>query len=651
MTPGLRDDPRIEAAWREALRPSPRDTHLEWAIAKYQPAASAIKGNFDPSFSPYLPGVFAALDDDATRDIIACFAAQLGKSTTGEVACGRAIECAPQPILWLSASDDTVELLSGNRIDPLLELPSIAPLIGTAERRASRTKKYVQFRGGWLRLGSAASIAPFIQDSYSLVILDEVDKYLKNVRGEGGPLQLARLRQRWFEDRGAKTLMISTPALATDNIWPAYQESDQRHFYVPCPACGHLQHLVWEQVKYKAPYSVHEPRYLCARAECGAAWDDRQRIAATRSAVARWIADKPFAGTAGFHLNSMYSGSVKLRDLVSQWIVAQKDPQALQTFLNGQLALPWHVQAESPLNPDTVPRHGWGAEVPQQAIALVAFADLQGAATKALDRIEVSTFGVDVDGTFYGISHDVLRREQPEDAEPYVQLDAFLAKRWRRTDGLEMMLDACAVDISHDMDQALDWIFGTAAKPRAHPANVQLTPRAIGSSTWLVGSWGDARGAIGTPMFPRGTDLKTGLPNPSDKKGRTYLQVNRSQAKHELYERLRREGPGGFRYPDLPCFNREYFAGLVAEAISTKTNSAGQDVEKWVKMQKRNEPLDCAAGCVSMYRALVQYMPMLAAKRPLGDPVSAAPAARAPQAPARPAPRVTVIRKKGMSFD
>lgn len=66
--------------------------------------------------------------------------------------------------------------------------------------------------------------------------------------------------------------------------------------------------LTWEQVKWaKAEDSSHKPetaRYHCL--ECNAAWKDEARW--TAIAKGRWIADAPFNGTAGFHLNEIRAG-------------------------------------------------------------------------------------------------------------------------------------------------------------------------------------------------------------------------------------------------------------------------------------------------------------------------------------------------------
>ena len=82
----------------------------------------------------------------------------------------------------------------------------------------------------------------------------------------------------------------------------AYNESDQRRYWVPCPHCGHDQLLKWAQVRWP-PDRPEEAGYVCI--ECGVVWSDVERWRAVQHG--EWRADAPFNGTAGFHLNELYS--------------------------------------------------------------------------------------------------------------------------------------------------------------------------------------------------------------------------------------------------------------------------------------------------------------------------------------------------------
>lgn len=64
-----------------------------------------------------------------------------------------------------------------------------------------------------------------------------------------------------------KIVLVSTPTnKGTSRIEAAFEESDQRRFWVPCPDCGTEQVLTWTQVRWsKGPEGDPAP---CLRAGC-----------------------------------------------------------------------------------------------------------------------------------------------------------------------------------------------------------------------------------------------------------------------------------------------------------------------------------------------------------------------------------------------
>ena len=114
-----------------------------------------------------------------------------------------------------------------------------------------------------------------------LLLCDEVDRYPFSAGAEGDPVNLAKKRTVTFWNR--KIVLVSTPTnKGASRIEAAFEESDQRRYWVPCPACGAEQLLTWGQVKWdKDENGSHRPetaRYHCA--DCDAAWKDETRWAA-----------------------------------------------------------------------------------------------------------------------------------------------------------------------------------------------------------------------------------------------------------------------------------------------------------------------------------------------------------------------------------
>ena len=80
---------------------------------------------------------------------------------------------------------------------------------------------------------------------WSVVLLDEIDRYPLSAGSEGDPVSLAMQRTGEFE-HNKKVIMCSTPTVDGESrIQAAWNASDQREYFVPCPLCNHFQILVF----------------------------------------------------------------------------------------------------------------------------------------------------------------------------------------------------------------------------------------------------------------------------------------------------------------------------------------------------------------------------------------------------------------------
>ena len=122
------------------------------------------------------------------------------------------------------------------------------------------------FPGGALTLVGANSPAGLASRPIRLVLCDEVDRYPPSAGSEGDPIQLARKRANTFWNR--KIVMVSTPTnKGASRIEEAFEDSDQRHYYVPCKHCHHEQKLIWQNVRWSEG-DPGQRRMPVAHAEC-----------------------------------------------------------------------------------------------------------------------------------------------------------------------------------------------------------------------------------------------------------------------------------------------------------------------------------------------------------------------------------------------
>ena len=161
-----------------------------------------------------------------------------------------------------------------------------------------------------------------------LVLCDEVDRYPASAGSEGDPIQLARKRSATFFNR--KIVMVSTPTNKdASRIEDAFEKSDKRYFYVPCPHCKHEQTLKWSNVRWN-DNDPETAQYMCD--ECGTLWTDSDRRWSIRNG--QWLAQDEFKGVAGFHISGLYSPWTPLSEGVRDFLNVKKNPEQLRVWTN-----------------------------------------------------------------------------------------------------------------------------------------------------------------------------------------------------------------------------------------------------------------------------------------------------------------------------
>ena len=308
-------------------------------------------------------------------------------------AVGYYIDQDPAPIMLVMPTERDAEAWSKDRFSPMArDTPCLAGKISDPKSRDGSNKiLHKRFPGGHLTIVGANAPSGLASRPIRILLCDEVDRYPFSAGAEGDPVNLAKKRTVTFWNR--KIVLVSTPTIrGLSRIETAYAESDQRQYWVPCPACGAHQVLVWGQVRWDSAAGgirgEHRPetaRYHCVA--CDAAWSDALRWAAIRRG--EWRARAPFRGIAGFHLNEIYSSWVRLEAMVRAFLSARAGgDEAMKTFVNTSLGETWMESGEAPDWRRLYDRRErWPAgTVPEGGLILTAGADVQK------DRIEVDVW-------------------------------------------------------------------------------------------------------------------------------------------------------------------------------------------------------------------------------------------------------------------
>ena len=329
----------------ESLMPPEDLTVSEWA-EKYRmldSKTSALPGPWRNAMTPYLIGVMDALLDYETEEIVLCKASQLGGTEAILNALGYIIQQDPSPTLVVYPSDTLAESISKNRIVPMIK---VSPTLRKRYLANESKKQELQFDGMYLILEGSNSASGLSSYAARFLFMDEVDKYPGASAKEADPISLARERTKTFVN-SKKIFIISTPTITTGHIWKSLQGCDvEKHYFVPCPHCGEMVELKWQQVKFPdgegMSYADRAEMAMYVCPECDAIITDQHKPQMLRQGEWRTVKENtPYHRKVGFWINTLYSPFVRFSDVVREFLASKDDPEKLQNFVNSWLAEPW----------------------------------------------------------------------------------------------------------------------------------------------------------------------------------------------------------------------------------------------------------------------------------------------------------------------
>jgi phage terminase large subunit GpA-like protein len=438
------------------LKPPPDLTISDWADQnrRLSSEASAEPGQWRTSRAEYQRGIMDAISDPAAETVVIMSSSQIGKSESILNMVGYHIDHDPAPIMVVMPTERDAETWSKDRFSPMArDTPCLQGKIADPRSRDGNNKiLHKRFPGGHLTIVGANAPSGLASRPIRLLLCDEVDRYPFSAGAEGDPVNLAKKRTVTFWNR--KIVLVSTPTnKGASRIEAAFEESDQRRFWVPCPACRAEQLLTWGQVKWgKDENGGHRPetaRYHCA--DCDAAWKDETRWSAISKG--RWIADAPFNGTAGFHLNEIYSPWVRLEAMAKAFLSARAGgDETMKTFINTSLGETWMESGEAP---DWQRLQGlkedWNAgTVPAGGLFLTAGVDVQK------DRIEVDVWAWGKGLQSWLIDHIVIEGG-PGDQACWQKLSDLLGRTWTHASGTPMTIARLAIDTGYETAAVYAW--------------------------------------------------------------------------------------------------------------------------------------------------------------------------------------------------
>lgn len=582
----------IAEAMAGVMAPPPPPDITRWCEANIQfNERSPLPGPFRIDRFPFLREIHAVLSPEhPAREVTLRASAQIGKTVS-----------VIQPTLgaWFAyvaldalvvhpTTASATEWVDNKWLPMRRQAPDLRALfgLGRGENNDAKFNQETVTRSGSLKVTSAGSPNDLAGTSRRLVVLDDLSKFEQNDVGD--PEMQALSRAAAFED--AKILRVSTPRIAgTCRISRAYARSDQRHYHVPCPECGNMAPLTWENFRKSIdPERLHAAHFTCDA--CGAIIGHQHKERMLQAG--RWVTANPHGDHPGFHLWRAYapqrdwaSIAVEYAQVMgwtgvvlggaSESALAQAvEAETEQTFWNEVLGLPYEQASAGPdwqMLRDRVENAPEGevlplGVVPAQGVILTAGVDCQ------LDRTEVHVVAFGRNYRRWAIDYRVIPHHIGSD-ECRAALNALLKATWKTERGLPLQLDMMAIDVGTFREDV--WAFG-----KTHPW----------SRVILVKGSSSQQGPILGPMqFERRKDGR------ALKAQKRAFNVNVSQMKADFYAWLGNSDPLARGYVSIARgLGDEWFRQISSEVRVLKRSRSGVVTSSWELAEpgRRNEGLD-----------------------------------------------------------
>jgi phage terminase large subunit GpA-like protein len=257
-----------------------------------------------------------------------------------------------------------------------------------------------EFVGGSISMASARSASGLRSQSKRVLVIDEVDGPPRLLTtGEGTWLDVVYARSDAWGAR-KKIMEFSTPSTFEDSlIRECYEAGDRRVFKVPCPRCGVVDVLEFENMRSEMRGGqLYQVWYECPH--CNGIIQNYEK--AWMMTHAEWVptAIATSRGHRSYHISSMYSpvGMLSWFELYQKYLEAKDKPGGMRSWTNLYLGLPYKEKGSRPKLEKVIELRGEyrEGEVPDGVLYTTMGLDVQqGSATDSENppRLELEIVG------------------------------------------------------------------------------------------------------------------------------------------------------------------------------------------------------------------------------------------------------------------
>lgn len=335
---------------------------------------SAIKGKFDYRNSPYSREIVDCLHPDHPARRIAVMKSPQTGISAGVIENGVVwiISENPGNVMMISGDLQLSKQMVDKRLDQAIDSCGLRHLIRPnamrkRNQRTGDTSESKEFAGGSLVAGGPNNPNMFRQHSIMYGFFDDFDAAKMTDKKEGNIMELYEGRFTTFATK-MKAFYISTPTIkGGSNIEMAYQRSDMRKFYMPCPICGEMidyqfrievngeKYGILFDLTREGKLDKESVRYRCQK--CGKEFEEKEKYKMLNNGI--WVpTNEPEDDTFyGYHINGLMlpPGSTTWVDQTQKFINCYPNgfnhpanTQKLKVFINQVLGETYAEKGKAP---------------------------------------------------------------------------------------------------------------------------------------------------------------------------------------------------------------------------------------------------------------------------------------------------------------
>lgn len=565
----------MRRAAAEVFLPPPPVDYEAWAVENIVFRTGDLPGPYSPRNFPFYSEILKALSpDDPCRIVTFKKSAQVGGTELANIFTLGTMTMEPCDFMYIHPTEENASRWSKMKLTPMLKTtPSVARLFPDKSRDGGDSVQFKQRLDGRgsILISGANSPASLSMVSIGRQVQDDLSKW--EVTPMGDPETMAESRSRAFTF--AKIFKISTPLINPGcKISRNFDDGSQEYYHVPCPHCGHLHVLEWDNMLANLDEDHPEAAHFTCP-DCGGVIEEHHRAEMMRpeseGGRAKWIARNPKAARyhRSFWLWSAYAPLQTWELVARDWLKAKGDPRAEQVFLNDAAGLAYDAKGEAPpweairdrAAKSTLPR----GIVPQWASIVTIGIDVQK------DRVEWQMVAWGRDYRRHVVDVGVVQGHISEKSAQ-AGLDLVLAMEVRHESGRALKIDMAAIDGNAWTEDVWGWA-------RRHPMSRLIMVRGVGHDN-----------APRLARVKRERNRKGELVKYASR----FFNVGASIIKMAIYRNVVKIDPLERGYIGFPSgLEDEYFRQLTAESRRAVKRRDGFITYNWVKdPNQANEMLD-----------------------------------------------------------